>query len=374
MSNSRINLLEDLETQYEIDKLDLVQERSVIREALVSQLATCWKAAVVKLPPGAEKTRWTGVFGSVLKEFSEQLIYNLDDEDYATLAFKKRLSMSLEGVLSKLLPSVQSFTDVYKHMDTSGADLGDSIHIQKLRERVDRELEEDEPVEVPRPKGRAPGRPKAAPKPTNNNGKRHIIDDDYSTDSSLSPPPPVRRKRRTREEMERDRAPVVEQHRGPGRAPPSFHWTTANQIKLKPINSKSPTLCQGVYSWYTDETISGRSVRSMVKSRYEQDWLSKDTRSQDLLPKYMQIITRMESIHKHILKEYAMLPVGQKNARAKESMRQDVLVLYYDKVLMADEELLAEFMADKPHGALAIIARAVLDLYMTDFKDGVYET
>lgn len=390
--SGKINLLEDLETQYEIDKLDLVAERGRIREQLVTQLTTCWKSKVVDIPAGPEKTRWTSIFGTVLKEFSEQLIYELDDENYAALAFKKRLTMSIQDAMARLLP-FQSITEVHKQMEESGAELGDAIHVQKLRERVDRELLEDTTMTS------APATPtlthninhhsnnsnnnsnnnshsRNSYSNSNDNGRRnsrqsntypHEIDVDYDSGSSLSSPPPAKRRRRTKEEIDRDNRRIAQ-----GKAP-EFRWTPATQIRLKPFDVKSPTLCQDTYHWYTSETISGKSIKTMYKSKTEQNWLSQDARSQRLFPKYLQMITRMESTHKHVLKEYGALPASQKDERLKKGLRQETLTQYYDKVLQADEGLAENFMASYSGGALAVIARAVLKLYTSDYEQGLFD-
>lgn len=387
--SGKINLLEDLETQYEIDKLDLVAERGRIREQLVTQLTTCWKGRVVGIPAGPEKTRWTSIFGTVLKEFSEQLIYELDDENYAALAFKKRLAMSIQDAMARLVP-FQSITEVHRQMEESGAELGDAIHVQKLRERVDRELLEDTTMTS------APTTPTLAhinnnrrnsnsnsynssnnnnnnssSNKNNDNGRQRNsaveIDVDYDSGSSLSPPPPAKRRRRTKEEIERDNRRIAQ-----GKAP-EFRWTTATQLRLKNVDVKSPTLCQDTYRWYTSETISGKSIKTMYKSKMEQNWLSQDARSQKNFPKYIMMITRMESMHKHVLKEYAALPYSQKDERLKKGLRQETLTQYYDKVLQADDGLAENFMASYSGGALAVIARAVLKLYTTDFEQGLFD-
>ncbi|KAG5356411.1 hypothetical protein CJU89_6150 [Yarrowia sp. B02] len=296
-------------------------------------LTTCWKHNVGDIPAGPEKTRWTGIFGAVLKDFSEKLIHELDDENYAALAFKKRLAVGLDAVIARLLPSVQSFADVHRQVESSGG-LGDAIHVQKLRDRVDRELlEAPETIDVEEPAG---------------NGRKHSrgeVDLDYESGSSLSPPPP-RRKWRTKEEIERDNRRIAQ-----GKAP-EFRWTSATQLRLQPIDSSSPTLCQDTYRWYTEETISGKSIKTMYKSSC------------------FKLITRMESIYKHVLKEYALLPLDRRNAAVRGSMRQEVLTPYYDKVLMADEELAKGFRAGYSGGALVVIGRAVLELYMADFNNG----
>ncbi|KAG5361917.1 hypothetical protein CJU90_3386 [Yarrowia sp. C11] len=370
----KVNLLEDLETQYEIDKLDLVAERGRLREQLVTQLTTCWKSKVCDIPTSAEKTRWTSIFGTILKEFSEQLVYELDDENYAALAFKKRLSMSIESTVARLLP-FRSLTEVCEHMDDTGAELGDAIHVQKLRERVDRELLEDTAVST------SPTTTTAVLSQTgynssvgtggtkNGRGRKsqQELDIDFDSGSSLSSPPPAKRRRRTKEEMERDNRRLAQ-----GKLP-EFRWTTATQLRLRPIDAKSPTLCQDTFKWYTSETISGKSIKTMYKSRVEQNWLSSDPRSQKLFPKYIQMITRMDSIHKHVLKEYATWPPREKDARLREGLRQEVLVQYYDKVLEADEGLAEQFMAPYSAGALAVIARAVLKLYSLDFQQGLFD-
>lgn len=349
-------------------------EQGRLREQLVTQLTTCWKNEVAAIPASAEKTRWTSLFGMILKEFSERLVYELDDENYAALAFKKRLSMSIESAMARLVP-FQSITDVYKQMEESGAELGDAIRVQKLRQKVDRELQED-PTTVTSAVI-TPALPLNNSHNSNNNGNSghkirrrssvQEIDEDFDSGSPLSSPPPVKRRRRTKEEIERDNRRIAQ-----GKAP-EFRWTTATQLRLKPIDPSSPTLCQDTYRWYTSETISGKSIKTMYKPRVEQNWLSKDPRSQKLFPKYIQLITRMDSILKHVLKEYSAWPESQKDQRLRDELRKEHLLQYYDKVLDADEDLKSSFMAPYSAGALVVIARAALKLYFLDYHQGLVD-
>lgn len=357
-----LNILEDLEVQNEIDQLDLVEERTRLLQSLVDQLSSSWKNIIPQVPGGAaEKQKWTNVFKEVTMDFSQKLVCNLDDENYATLAFKKRLALGLDSLMSRVLPGIKLLNDLY---DKCGDDnLADMLQVERLGQKMDsglfaeeQENEEEEEEEE-------------------EEEKEEVVDLTVDTPPKNGRPTRATQKRRRSENLPRRKRRAVKAESEEEYTGNYFEWNSTNKIRLTPINVKSGTICQDAYQFLLAVRASGKSIKTMQRVKgTEPEWLSDDKRSQKLWPQYKILFTRLESILKHVQKEYLLRPVSQRSAQVKVGLSQAVLSPFFDKVINSDEDLAANLMAPYSGGALAIIARAVLDLYESHVLEGGQET